>query len=405
MNKFLLTTALVASFVTSDASAKLDTSISGSIDTKFANIYQKEKFRYRNLSNSTKEKLTNNNIATDTYLNVNVESKIDNGVMYGSFIKLNANTSNSKKEMFSHDNEKSSVAEQVMAYIETDYGRVEIGNYTGVTEAMKVNTEAFASATGGISGDSQYYWNTNVMERNSNKKIKTRNTFLQTGNLPTNELGTFGIKSTNAAKINYYSPEFSGFKFGATFVPNDQVYGSTSKTTTIIKDENGFKNIFETSLSYTSEINDVGLKVAAVGEFAKNQNNDKTNLKAYEIGGHLSYQGVTLGASYGDWGKYDIKKSDSNKYGKTNYWTAGVGYANGPFSASITHLQSKKGDAGTSEQVFNKLKNTVLGVDYKITSGVSPYVEFSSFKMIQALQVDTNNNKGHALMTGIKLNF
>ena len=405
MNKFLITTALVASFVTSDASAKLETSISGSIDTKFANVYQKEKFRYRNLSNNTKEKLANNNIATDTYLNFNVQNKTNNGLTYGGFVKLNANTSNSKKEMFSYDNEKSSIAEQVMAYVETDYGRIEIGNHTGVTEAMKVNTEAFASATGGISGDSQYYWNTNVMEKNSNKKIKTRNVFLQTGNLPTNELGTFGLKSANAAKLNYYSPEFSGFRFGATFVPNDKIYGSTAKMNTVTKEESGFKNIFETSLSYTNEINDIGLKFAAVGEFAKNQNNDHNNLRAYEIGGHLNYQGVTLGASYGDWGKYDIKKSDSNKYGNTNYWTAGLGYANGPFSASVTHLQTKKGDAGNTEQVFNKLKNTVLGVDYKIASGVLPYVEFSSFKMSQALQIDTNNNKGHVLMTGIKLSF
>jgi len=45
-------------------------------------------------------------------------------------------------------------------------------------------------------------------------------------------------------------------------------------------------------------------------------------------------------------------------------------------------------------------------VDYKVAPGVMPYVEFSSFKMNQASQADKeNNNKGHMIMTGVKLNF
>ena len=165
---------------------------------------------------------------------------------------------------------------------------------------------------------------------------------------------------------------------------------------------------FETGLSYTSEIKNVGLKVAAVGEFGTNQDADKKNLRAYEVGANLSYKGFTVGGSYGDWGKYNEAKTGSDNIGKTSYWTAGLGYANGPISASLTHLQSKKGttDLANKKAAYDKLRNTVLGVDYKLAPGVLPYVEFASFKMNQASQAKPeDNNKGHIIMTGVKLNF
>jgi hypothetical protein len=422
MNKFLITTALVASFVTTNAMATPEVSVNGSIDSKFVNNSQKEKFRYDNLDSTTGKKLSNNNIAADAYINFNIKGEVKEGLKYGGLIKLNANTSKSKKEMFDKD-DKQSIAEQVMAYLESGYGRVEVGNYTGVTESMKVNAGTFASATGGINGDSQYYWNQYTMQEDANstatpkEKVKTKTAFLQTANLPTNELGTFGLRGVNAAKINYYTSEFSGFRFGATFTPNTKVHGTASSVTSVVKDKEaaGFKNVFETGLSYTSEIKDVGVKFAVVGEFGKNQESgnadqakNKKNLRAYEVGTNLSYKGFTVGGSYGDWGKYGASTAaNAPEFGKTSYWTAGVGYANGPLSASVTHLQGKKGIAKVGEnKKHNTLKNTVIGVDYKVAPGVMPYVEFSSFKMNQASQADKeNNNKGHMIMTGVKLNF
>ncbi len=412
MNKFLVTTALVASFATTSAMATPEMTVDGSIDSKFVNTTQKESFRYKNLDG--KSKLANNNISTDAYLNFNIKGEVKSGLKYGGLIKLNANTSKSKREMFDND-DKPSIAEQVMAYMESSYGRVEVGNYTGISESMKVNAGTFASATGGINGDSQYYWNASTMQDNDSTdakkgKVKTKTAFLQTANLPTNELGTFGLRGVNAAKINYYTPEFSGFRFGATFTPNTKVHGTASETTNVLKEGSGFKNVFETGLSYTSEIKNVGVKFAAVGEFGKSQKDKEKNLKAYEVGTNLSYKGFTVGGSYGNWGKYGASTADdAAEFGKTSYWTAGVGYANGPVSASLTHLQGKKGIVKTdqtNDKKHNKLRNTVIGVDYKVAPGILPYVEFSSFKMNQASQADKdNNNKGHIFMTGVKLSF
>ena len=417
MNKFLITTALVASFATTSAMATPEVSVNGSLDSKIANTRQKKNFRYDYLTPSTGKKLSNNNISTDAYINFNIKGEVKEGLKYGGLIKLNANTSQSKKEMYTEKDDKS-IAEQVMAYLESGYGRVEVGNYTGVTESMKVNAGTFASATGGINGDSQYYWNPKTV---GTPLGETKSQFLQTANLPTNELGTFGLRGVNAAKINYYTPEFSGFRFGATFTPNTKVHGTASSATSVVKGEVGhFKNVFETGLSYTSEIKDVGVKFAVVGEFGKSQesgsttaSDNKKDLRAYEVGTNLSYKGFTVGGSYGDWGKYGAStgtSANTPEFGKTSYWTAGVGYANGPLSASVTHLQGKRGiEKVDANKTHNKLTNTVIGVDYKVAPGVMPYVEFSSFKMNQASQAaeanKDNNNKGHIIMTGVKLNF
>ena len=235
MNKFLLTTALVGTFIfTANAKEGPEMSVNGSINGQLANVHQKEKFRYDELNPD--KKLSNNNISTDAYINFNIKGEVKDGLKYGGLVKLNANTSKSKKEMFAKD---SSIAEQVMAFLESGYGRVEIGNYTGVSESMKVNAGTFASATGGINGDAQYYWN-----QYATATDKTKDVFLQTANLPTNEIGTFGLRGVNAAKLNYYTPEFSGFRFGATFTPNTKAHGTVSQLAGLTKDKKGFKNVF-----------------------------------------------------------------------------------------------------------------------------------------------------------------
>jgi len=402
MNKFLTTTALVASFSVATIGVSAAVSINGSIDTKFASVQQKDKFRYKDPTITSQDKLLDKNISTDAYLNFKIKSNIDSNLKYGGLIKLNANVSESKKEVFCGvPNNKGSIAEQIMAYLESKYGRVEIGNYTGISESMKVNAGTFANATGGINGDAQYYWNLKTTDNNKN----TKDVFLQTTNLPTNELGTFGLKYINAAKINYYTPEILGFHFGATFTPNTKVYGTASQTS-VIEGSEGFKNVFETGLSYTGDINNLSFKIAAVGEFGTNQNHRNKDLRAYELGVNLCYYGITIGGSYSDWGKYNIDKGTADEYGNTSYWTAGLSYENGPFAASFTYLEGKKGTSVNSESAHNKLKNAVVGIDYKLAPGVLPYAEFSSFSMNQASQTNNDdNNQGHVFMTGIKLSF
>ena len=396
MKKLLITIFFVC-YCISCGTASVKVKVNGSIDTQIVNT--KRKGNFKNLSDY--KKVHNSNIITDAYLKLNINF-IDNDLKYGAMIKLNANTSKSKKEIFT--NSKSNFAEQNMIYLENGYGRIEIGSYTGISNAMKINASTLASATGGINGDSQYYWSKPIFPNLKNIM------FLRTPNLPTNELNTVGINGVNATKINYYTPEFSGFRAGISYTPNSKIYGKIEPTNNVCesecKSEDGFKNIIETGLSYTGEVNNIGIKLSAVSEFGKNKKSTNKNLNAWDIGMNISYQGVIIGVSYGSWNKYNVLKAYNDQYAKTNYWTAGIGYEYGPISTSITHLQSKMGI--TANNKANTLRNTVFGIDYKIASGLLSYLECASFKTKDKSSIerkDNNSDKGYIFMIGMNLKF
>jgi hypothetical protein len=413
MNKFLAKVILVYGlcYLPASASAGVKVTVGGSVHSNWAHTQQSKAFQYQNpsqyRSSIAEEKLPNNNIATDAHLRFKISGIADSGIKYGGWILLNANTSWAKKQTFGHSEEAKGIAEQMMTYLEGGYGRIEIGSYTGVSNAMKVNAATFASATGGINGDAQYHWN----RRTITGRGRTATEFLQTPNLPTNELGTVGIKGINAAKFNYYTPRFSGFRLGISYIPDSKTYGSASQAINVIKNGEGFKDIFEAGISYAGEIKNVGIKIAAVGEFGKNKDIKRQDLQAWEMGMNVSHRGFVIGGSYGSWGKYNMLKANLIVLGRTNYWTVGLGCAQGPFTTSITYLRGKKMASqliGQDNSRPNTLRNTVLGVDYKIAPGLLSYVEFASFKMDEKSpnrQRDRKGNRGHIFITGIKLSF
>ena len=412
MNKFLAKVILIYGlcYFPASASAGVKVTVGGSVHSNWAHTQQSKAFQYQNpsqyRSSSAEEKLPNNNIATDAHLRFKIAGIADAGLKYGGWILLNANASWAKKEALGRGEEKG-IAEQVMTYLEGGYGRIEIGSYTGISNAMKVNAATFASATGGINGDAQYHWNRRTITGHG----RTATEFLQTPNLPTNELGTVGIKGINATKLNYYTPRFSGFRLGVSYIPDSKTYGSASQAMNVIKSGEGFKDILEAGISYIGEIKNIGIKIAAVGEFGKSKDIKREDLQAWEMGTNISHRGFVIGGSYGSWGKHNMLKANPILSGKTNYWTVGLGCAQGPFTASITHLQSKKMApqiTGENNSRHNNLRNTVLGVDYKIAPGLLSYVEFASFEMDEKSpnrQRDRKGNRGHIIITGIKLKF
>lgn len=408
MNKLLIKIVLLIFFATVNIVAAPKVTMNVLIDSKFANVCQKESFKYKGIFTS-KEKFSNNNISTDWYLYFRIRNEVNSELRYGSLIKLKANTSRSKREIYDKYY-KPSIAEQVMLYLESGYGRVEIGNYTGVTESMKVNAGTFASATGGIDGNSQYYWNQFTADIITNKTKDTKYAFLKTANLTRNKLGKFAFRGVNAVKVNYYTPEFYGLRFGFTFTPKAKVHSTALNVNKRVKGKDIFKNMFEISLYYTDEIGNIGVKLAIVSEFGKNKKDKEKNLMAYEVGTNLSYQGFIVGASYRDCRKYGAcNRNNTLEFGEESYWTAGIGYANSPISASLTHLQAKRGigivNDGNNNK-YNKLKNTVIGVDYRIARDLMPYIEFSSFKMNQASRFKKeDNNNGYIFMIGVKMNL
>ncbi len=385
--------------------------LTGDLDTQAGYKSQKAHFD----TTAANEKLNKYAIVNDTNVKVKVDGNAK-GLKYGGLVSLNADTSDSK---FGSNN----VARQTMAYVEHSLGRVEAGNYTGAYAAMQTNGATGARATGGINGDMRFWIN---LGDNANR-------YIIAPALPT----AYGVmdRTANAAKVTYYTPSFGGFKAGLTFIPDTAQSGTVTTVRGVAANFTdgdsrftGYKNVFQGGIMYANKINKFDVRASAVGEMGDakkvagvNTLSQRHDLRAYEIGASVGYNGFAVAASFGDWGKsgsyksiYDtVAKTTSKVEGKksSKYWTAGVNYAAQNFGASLTYLNAESHALPAVVGYSTKKAETDVisfGVDYKVAPGFMPYAEVSHFNMKDkslAAGQPGNKNSGMVVLAGTKISF
>jgi outer membrane protein OmpU len=142
-----------------------------------------------------------------------------------------------------------------------------------------------------------------------------------------------------------------------------------------------------------------GVKVAAAGtyEMADAETSAREDTRAWNLGALLGYQGFSLAGSYGDW-------SDSNQATgsnlDSNYWTLGAGYTTGPIGLSATYLDSTRDATATTSNDFS---NLVLGAEYKLAAGLTPYAEVSFYDFDSG--ANTYDNQGTTVILGTQVAF
>jgi len=249
-----------------------------------------------------------------------------------------------------------------------------------------------------------------------------------------NNLGDLG----DATKISYYTPRISGWQAGVSFAPDTNNGANTSISS---YNNNDIMQAISYGINYSDQINDsnVGLGFSLTGESGKFEQNsastiDRNNLQAFDIGIMATYFGITIGASYGNWGKSLQPKSgiyscDYNKsvaianqdcigsnsgeaFSAATYHTAGIEYEYGHLATSITYL--------TSNFQKNKYNAISFGLDYKITKYLMPYLEVTKYQF-ESYQPKANdivdqasisndarqlkNNQGYVFLTGLLFSF
>lgn len=414
------------------------------------------------------------------------------GFRYGGMLKMFADTSDAKEQMnrymfdptyqrarvdvtsgppttynFANDTngdpawkkiDDRGLAMQTMMYVEGVFGRVEFGSTTGASHAMQVDARTFARASG--ADDARRWWNQWTYRGN----MPTSYAYLEAPTMPTNSESRYGIRTVNANKITYYTPEYMGFMLGVSYIPDTDVNGTIGKAGGVTKtmstintaattNDNGpvtgnfavpYRNVFEGGIHYQGMFNDFGIKAALLGQTGEAKKTlftfghtgsapafavasgaslkNNKNLSAWEAGLNLSYMGWTVGGSYGAHGKsgyfnrfmwngVDLSEPNNNAANagvsrpkKTTYWTAGLGFEQGPVGASLVYFESKQGVPGVGGFIgtgaagavanatdgvqtangqagYNKLEQFTFAVDYKLAPGLMPYLEVSAFRM------------------------
>lgn len=314
---------------------------------------------------------------SDTEVSFKVDGKSDAGLGYGAEIWLEADVTSDA------DNQGTN-ASKTFVYLEGGWGRVEMGSNLGADATLKVDASSIARATGGIDGDWYYFVN------------KPSAQFIATPDLPINYgSGNFGDESTeNLNKLTYYTPRFSGFQLGLSYAVDTDDRG---QNVTLADNTAGqAENIFAAGINWEGKFNQVGIVLAATGEMGDSESSLYEDLRAWNVGGKVTFSGFSLAASYGN--QSDSLTLSSLNADDSYYWTVGGAYEFGPFGVSVTYLDSEY-DTGANSNDFS---NLVIGADYKLAPGLTPYAEVSFFDANAATVAD---NDGTVVLIGTQLNF
>lgn len=300
----------------------------------------------------------------DTEIHVKVDGKADNGLGYGAVVELEADvTPDADGEGFN--------ADKTYLFLESNFGRVELGNNFAPTHTMKVDASTFARGTGGVDGDFYDF-------------VAGTAGFIVTPDLPLNYVSA----TEDATKIVYYTPRAGGFQAGVSYTPDSGNSGTAAGFTTDA-DLGQDENVFDLGLNYTGQYDQVGIAASATGSFGSAETSATEDLEAYALGLNLNYMGFTAGGSYGDYQDSLGANTDAS------FWNVGLGYETGPFGASVSYFDS---EAGT-----NEFSNLIVGADYKLAPGLVPYVEVNFFDLDAAGVV--SDNEGTAVLAGTQLTF
>ncbi|MDF2965720.1 MAG: hypothetical protein K0Q51_1108 [Rickettsiaceae bacterium] len=243
-----------------------------------------------------------------------------------------------------------------------------------------------------------------------------------------------GKRNEPSRRLSYYTPEFSGLQLGFSYTPDTHNVGDTEVgkgkdhfRKTGINGGNTSKQDVKDMLSYGVSFkhnlaDGVDLKLALTGEYAsktgyvleKDIDDDGEEilrptdeklgkLRAYNIGTHLAYGNWGFAGSYGNLGKsYSARTLDGSKR-KSNFYTLGVGYKQGPGGVSLVHFNGNHRG--------NKLRSVSLAGSYDFARGLKGSVELTrfegkgSYKEKNSVVVKTYKPKGYALVTGLSISL
>lgn len=408
MSRYLIASGLILmSF--SALAEPIKAEISGKLDTQWGYRQQKDTFKYKDNDN-TQPKLSTSGIVNSTSITFKANHKLNNGVKYGGLIKLNADTSINLAE------ENNTIADKVLFFVESNYGRFEGGAYDGAPAIMQVSANNIARATGGINGNMQKWINKKVQNKTYNQALDFGQEFIKWPTLPID-----CDFDSNVSKVTYYTPTISGFQFGLGYIPDVNRTGTVATLNDVsappvgspLNAVKGFKDVIEGGLKYTGKFKELDIEASVIAERSRNSGKtaNRRELLAYEVGALVTYKEFSVAGSYSDWTHSGAPKTKlAGKKYVGGYWTAGVAYATKNAGVSLTYFNSQRANLFTGDEAItntsnssNKFQVLSLGADYTVAPGLMPYAEVSFFKT--KYHANPVNNKGSVLLIGTKLTF
>jgi len=268
--------------------------------------------------------------------------------------------------------------EEVYSLTETPFGDFSFGQDDNVAAKFAVGAPC-AGAYRANSNLVNFIVNPNWYSKGSQMAYKT---------LDSTYINTDG----SSFKLNYMTPELSGIKLGATFIPETYSRSGLVAKNAKYKDNSAYV------LGAYGLWDVLGYELEVSLGFADYHKNDTE----YSAGVSIYRKGWTLGASYR---KTEVSKSDY-AIDKTNLYDAyregyaynfGISYEIGPYMAGVSYFASKSDKFANKDEIFSFFNNFQY----------NKYLTFSlTAAHLQATGSNndvTNNSKGYAFILGAEL--
>ncbi len=244
-------------------------------------------------------------------IKISAENTADNGLKYGVTIELQTNTDDTNN------------SDEAFAFIDSDYGRIEMGDQDDVTDRMHLEGDSVLVGRAGPDGDVADFFN-----------FGSGGAIDATGN----------DETSDATKISYFSPRIEGFQVGVSHTPDDGSNGASFSET---DNDGDFEKVWGFGANFVRDFDGIEIGLSATYEIGDSEDSTgaetEGDLETISVGGTIEYGGFAFGIGYVDF--QEKGQSQANiALGEDSgeYWNAGVAYTSGPWGVSVSYFQSEK---------------------------------------------------------------
>ncbi len=307
----------------------------------------------------------------ESEVKIGAKNTADNGLTYGVKIELNAGSTDS------------SASDEAFAFIDSDWGRVEMGDQDDASDRMAVHAYNVLVGRGGADGDPADYINF------GNRGISAQ-----------------GFDSTSDdTKLTYFSPRLGGLQVGISLTPDS---GVTSGTAGLLDTDNDgdFENVFGLGANWEGSFEEFEILLGVVGEFGDSETatgaNTEGEIESLGIGANVTFAGFGFGAFYADLAEKGLSQAQRTAGRDAgSYYDLGVSYKTGPWGVSLGYFSSTvSSGAGIAD---SDVKIISLDAAYDVAPGwdLTGALHFGEAENMNGTAVPVKNDGTALIFTNI----
>ena len=313
----------------------------------------------------------------DFEIDFKAEATADNGLTYGTKLEM----------QFANGDAGADFTDEATIYFSGNWGTLILGNDDGANADYHIAGYGIIGGMGAWDGEKFF----------------------------TNDSGAFvdsalSVDSGDATKVSYFTPSFSGFSVGASWIPDSGHFGGEALSS---GDDDDIENSLAVAAKYEGSFNEVGIAVSGIYVNGSYENNDddgapseQNDASAWSVGAQISYAGFALAASYNDNGDSGVTKTDEAAGADAGtWWDVALSYETGPYSVGVGYFSSETdiNNGGTIRQA--EADYFALTGGWNVAPGLDFYAEYDYVELEDGLAATTNDNEANVFMVGTKVSF